>query len=197
MPTNNIVPRVGSQSPWGQIDNILAIATGILFVGTPGHGGIWLSDVRIAQIPEALRKPAKSYAGAPRWWEEDCEAGFPLWFFGAQFHREWHRRVARDALVKMLDYFGPAWIKALKELHVKPVCARCRSEEVTCDAVATWSDEAQDWELEGTHDGTDCLKCDDECHVFFVPTVSPRAEVDEEEEHIPSEARLRLMEGGL
>ncbi len=175
-------PKVGSHSPWGTIDNITRIAAGVLFVGTPSHGGIWLSDQRIAQIPETLRKPKSAYAEKPRWWEQDLEAGFPLWFFGGLYHRERHRRVEREQLVKMLDYFGADWIKALKETRVTPLCSHCRSEDVSVDASARWDDEAQNYVLSGTYDNTDCHHCDGETHTFDVPSVAPILVVPNDDE---------------
>ena len=64
-------PQVGHISPWGQIDGIEELADGIVQVFTPGHGGIWLSPERLAAMPAEQRS-------TDGWYEEDCEAVFPL-----------------------------------------------------------------------------------------------------------------------
>ena len=64
-------PQEGQYSPWGSIDNVDLLADGIVFVHTPSHGGIWLSDARLAQMPPEERS-------SDGWYEEDCEAAFPL-----------------------------------------------------------------------------------------------------------------------
>lgn len=42
------------------------------------------------------------------------------------------------------------------------VCPKCGSHSVTIDAVASWNDETQDWELAGTQDTLTCQDCDQE-----------------------------------
>ncbi len=64
-------PQEGQYSPWGAIYNIELLADGIVFVHTPSHGGIWLSESRLAQMP-----PGE--CSSDGWYEEDCEAAFPL-----------------------------------------------------------------------------------------------------------------------
>lgn len=51
-------------TPWGAADIIKEIADGITQYSTPSHGGIKLSEGRIAQMPEVLRDGA--------WYEHDC-----------------------------------------------------------------------------------------------------------------------------
>lgn len=64
---------------------------------------------------------------------------------------------------------------------VKMVCSRCGSEDVTRDAVARWSVEAQEWRLCGVYDNTDCQECGGECDVCDVRAVSVTGNVEEEE----------------
>lgn len=71
---------IGSRSPWGIIDNVIRYpdeGEGLFLVGTPTHGGLWLSDKWIKKLP-------KSYnpcSGSRRWAEEDQDAQIVLQFF--------------------------------------------------------------------------------------------------------------------
>lgn len=71
MTSNQPTPQEGHDSPWGPIDNADVLADGIVSVHTPSHGGIWLSNARLAQMPSDQRS-------TDAWYEEDCEAAFPL-----------------------------------------------------------------------------------------------------------------------
>lgn len=72
--TNNEPP---TSTPWGTADYIDQIAEGIYRMGTPSHGGIWLSRERAAQVPANYKQWADKWAkGKQRysgeWYEEDC-----------------------------------------------------------------------------------------------------------------------------
>ena len=71
MRTNQLQPQEGDDSPWGVIETADLLADGIVSVHTPSHGGIWLSDACLAQMPPDQRS-------SDGWYEEDCEAAFPL-----------------------------------------------------------------------------------------------------------------------
>ena len=71
MTLDNHSPRQGDRSPWGAIETAEFLANGIVSVHTPSHGGIWLSETRLAQMPPEERS-------TDGWYEEDCEAAFPL-----------------------------------------------------------------------------------------------------------------------
>ena len=45
-----------TDTPWGHPDTVTEIAPGIISYSTPSHGGIWLSDQRVASMPKALRE---------------------------------------------------------------------------------------------------------------------------------------------
>ena len=47
----------------------------------------------------------------------------------------------------------------------KYVCARCGSDNVSCDATVRWNIEAQNWEISGVHDGDYCDDCEDTCRL--------------------------------
>ena len=65
-------PQIGGQSPWGTIDHMAKLADGVIFVFTPSHGGVWLSDDRVKEIPESII--STNFLGFRKWWEEDCDA---------------------------------------------------------------------------------------------------------------------------
>jgi hypothetical protein len=73
---NNV--HEGSRSPWGKIDFIDHIATGIDAVSTPGHGGLKLSAERNRVVHPAWR-------AAGGWYEEDCEYGIVTFTFPDDF----------------------------------------------------------------------------------------------------------------
>ena len=56
-------------SPWGSVQHSDELAEGIVQVHTASHGGIKLSDERLAQMPTDQRT-------SDGWYEEDCEAAF-------------------------------------------------------------------------------------------------------------------------
>ena len=65
-------PASGGRSPWGKIDYVQQMGDGIYIVGTPGHGGVWLSRERLKEMPATLKTRTQFYDGGP-WFEEDCE----------------------------------------------------------------------------------------------------------------------------
>jgi len=50
-------------------------------VSTAGHGGIWLSPERQAQLPAWALGIPSSYCEKPTWWEEDCESQVVMYVF--------------------------------------------------------------------------------------------------------------------
>lgn len=52
---------------------------------------------------------------------------------------------------------------------IKYVCTSCGSDNVTCDASASWNVELQAWEICGGYDNTDCQECAGECGTEEVP----------------------------
>ena len=80
-----------TSTPWGRYDSCDRIAEGIYFVTTPSHGGFWLSDARMVEMPEAFKsrtfvKPPRGEAG--RWYEEDCDAAMVVVAFRQHFEAE-------------------------------------------------------------------------------------------------------------
>lgn len=64
------------QTPWGQADEAIELAKGIISYSTPSHGGIWLS----AERRKALNYD-KNFLRTDEWWEEDCDWAIPYVFF--------------------------------------------------------------------------------------------------------------------
>ena len=60
-----------NNTPWGSADHKHAQAPGLVWVSTPGHGGIWMSPARLASFRQAFPNFC-GYAGLP-WLEEDCD----------------------------------------------------------------------------------------------------------------------------
>jgi len=61
-------------TPWGKSDYSEKVVPGIMFYGTPGHGGYHLSPKRLAQLPEYMRKDGG-------WYEEDCDWAIIVVYF--------------------------------------------------------------------------------------------------------------------
>ena len=70
--------HAGMSTPWGRIQDHHRIADGVVSVSTAGHGGIWLSDERIKQLP-AHYQP---FTGTPRWNEEDEDGALVMQYLG-------------------------------------------------------------------------------------------------------------------
>lgn len=64
-------PRSAHPSPWGPIQSVDVIGNGIVSVDCAGHGGLWLSADRLADMPEDC-------LSSDGWYERDVEA---LWVF--------------------------------------------------------------------------------------------------------------------
>lgn len=77
--------KVGSKTPWGRADFVKEIAPGIIQVSTPGHGGLFLTAERLAEMPAKFKIPNDFYKDGDQFFEEDCEwervsKAFPQYF---------------------------------------------------------------------------------------------------------------------
>jgi hypothetical protein len=63
-------PRPLTNSPWGLIQQVTQIAEGIWQVSTASHGGLKVSDQRLAAMPAQRRATPYSHDG---WFEEDLD----------------------------------------------------------------------------------------------------------------------------
>jgi len=64
-------------SPWGAIQSQQTVAPGIEFVSTASHGGCYVSDDRLAELPAAVRD-AERFNPPGNWYEEDCEVAIVI-----------------------------------------------------------------------------------------------------------------------
>lgn len=60
-------------TPWGLPDRERTIADGIVFYSTPSHGGIHLSDIRMAEFRQMFPDFKPFRADNVGWFEEDCD----------------------------------------------------------------------------------------------------------------------------
>lgn len=79
------------RTPWGESDSRKEYAPGVVFYGTPSHGGIKLDARHNAWMPDQWRED-------DGWYEEDVDASkvivaFPEVFAGVFDHREALRSV--------------------------------------------------------------------------------------------------------
>lgn len=75
-------------TPWGVSQSVETLVTGMLSVTTAGHGGIFVSAERLADMPQELRVGLPAIGGG-MWFEEDEAAAFPfLLFFKERFWNE-------------------------------------------------------------------------------------------------------------
>lgn len=65
-------------TPWGKADHQHELADGIVFYGTPGHGGFKIAPELNAQIPAPFRIESG-------WYEEDVEWAIPAFVFPEPF----------------------------------------------------------------------------------------------------------------
>lgn len=100
--------HVGSRTPWGKADNVERVAPGIVFAGTPSHGGYKLSRERNAAIPPALRERSGWYD------EDDGRAVVHMYHPDSARPREGFTRadVAAEAAVSIRDHRPAAYEKA-------------------------------------------------------------------------------------
>lgn len=104
-------PVIGSPTPWGIADYTAIMAPGIVAVGTPSHGGIWMAPERHAALPAEIA-PMNGRA----WLEEDCEAWAAILAFEDVKERDEHLGSA----ICSLAHWYPAWLDALAPRHGLP-----------------------------------------------------------------------------
>ena len=97
-------------SPWGRVQKQQQIAPGIIWVHTAGHGGIWLSPERQAQLPAWALEIGSQYCEKPTWWEEDCEAAVVMYVFFEEIGQHWPSwsgfGMTKKKLEKFIGQFG-------------------------------------------------------------------------------------------
>jgi hypothetical protein len=109
-------PVPGSSSPWGRVQHVERLRPGVVFVSTPSHGGLWLSEDAQPLMPDQLR-PRHGRA----WWEEDVEIQAPLLVLGLDDAEN-----DRDRAIAILAAFQPDWLDALAAALRIPNAAQVR-----------------------------------------------------------------------
>ena len=127
-------PQEGGRSPWGRINDVREIAVGIRSVSTPGHGGLWLSRDRIAQLPHGW----ETFVGkrvyrndTARWHEEDCDLTMALWVLvatgrlaeGSDFNLDSLERAARSMAKDYGGYHSRNYERGQKAVRGKEQAA--------------------------------------------------------------------------
>ena len=59
-------------TPWGIADHYENIGQGIFVVSTPSHGGYFVPDCMLHNIPDEHQRWAEQWSGSRQWYEEDC-----------------------------------------------------------------------------------------------------------------------------
>lgn len=76
-------------TPWGQAHGAYLYhekngVEQIVFYYTAGHGGYYVSDDMLGQLPDNF-KNFRTFTGKPNWFEEDCDAAIVLASFPLVF----------------------------------------------------------------------------------------------------------------
>ena len=98
-------------SPWGKVQHQRSIAPGIEMVSTSSHGGCYVSNERLAELPAAVRF-AERFNPPGNWYEEDCEVAIVIAAFpdaAAGFGAD------RAAAIRCLKNYYPHIASALGE----------------------------------------------------------------------------------
>lgn len=123
MNRNNTEPTSGAarvSTPWGLSTTRTVFADGIIFYTTDSHGGFWLSEQRIAELPPELRSLG-TWCGQP-WYEEDCDAhlvmlAFPQFFTDAEVFRAYEMMQRPPAYLAGVDL----WLGAPSTAAVRTI----------------------------------------------------------------------------
>ena len=94
--TDTIAPLPMTNSPWGMIQQVAQIAEGIWQVSTASHGGLKISDQRLAAMPAERRSTPYSHDG---WFEEDLDWALVAISFPEAFRPE-DVAMARQSLAR-------------------------------------------------------------------------------------------------
>ena len=118
--------KIPITTPWGEPQVVTEIAPGIVRFHTAGHGGIWLSPERNAQVPKRLRQETWMEHGLRGWYEEDSDAGIVALIFPAEVFVGEHD-VSQQKLQEICDVLDKE--KPLRGVdHVSDVLRRVCTE---------------------------------------------------------------------
>lgn len=100
-------------TPWGESQHEERIAEGIAMVSTAGHGGILLSQERLAEMPASLRSQPTFNPYPRKWFEEDCEIALVILAFPEECRR-FSQVMARETVRVCYPETYAAWLKELE-----------------------------------------------------------------------------------
>lgn len=80
------------------------------------------------------------------------------------------------------------------ETRAYPVCASCGSENVVCDAWASWNKQIDEWELDNTFDDGFCRDCE---HTGALTWIEPPETPAQRTRRLNDEMRAKLLEGDI
>lgn len=126
------------ETPWGTAQHVTEIAPGIVSYSTASHGGIHLSDERIADMPAALQEFVPfggPQPGPGRWFEEDCDWSVVALAF-PQFFTEEEVRAAHATLKAYRPSVYEAFVGKSENNQQKGSCMKRYVGERTPDGVS-------------------------------------------------------------
>lgn len=86
-------PRVREETPWGAVQSVKTLISGVARIYTAGHGGYWCSPGRWYEVMQ--RFPGMNPWAGPGWLEEDCDWAFAALTWPTQFtDRDIHYAIA-------------------------------------------------------------------------------------------------------
>lgn len=140
--------KVGMRTPWGAADAVEVLGEGVGVVFTPSHGGVKLDAKRNKLIPVPLRREGG-------WYEEDCEAYFPMYVMPELFvsdKRPDPAQVKADAKGGILRWYPEEFAAAYPD-DVPPDPAPRTDDEIDAALAEPVTPEEQD-ALDGQKCGT-------------------------------------------
>lgn len=108
-------PVPNAPTPWGPAQHASVLAEGVVSVDTASHGGIWLSQPRITQVPEGIA-PINGRC----WYEEDCEWALPFVLFDDVSERDLNLGIA----IQTLASWNPDWLDKIATAASVANCAQ-------------------------------------------------------------------------
>ena len=99
------------KTPWGESQHEQRFAEGIGFVSTAGHGGILLSQERLAAMPKSLRDVPPFGMYPRKWFEEDCEVALVALAFPEDLAHVCDPEMARLTVLRTYPEAYEAWRK--------------------------------------------------------------------------------------
>lgn len=96
-------------TPWGVADSVEVAGDGVVFYGTPSHGGYHVTGAALERIPPQFRE-ASCAPGWFGWFEEDVD-----WAIVAVYFPEYFPPDAQDHARATLERYRPAVLQAVAQ----------------------------------------------------------------------------------